>query len=310
LAPAGGVKNGWQLALRSKNVMGPYEVKRVMEQGSTNINGPHQGAWVELDNDENWFIHFQDRGAYGRIVHINPVRWVNDWPLMGVDLDGNGVGEPVTEYKKPDVGKTWPVIVPQTSDEFDSGKLGLQWQWHANYQDEWMSLTEKSNHLRLYSVPVPNDAINFWAVPNLVLQKFPAPEFTVTTKIDFSKLSVDEKSGLIVMGMDYSYLAIERMSSGYQLIKRSCKNAGENGKEIEEDNVDCMDESLLLRVEINNEAVCNFSYSLDGEEFTLIGKPFTARPGRWIGAKIGLFCLSQDAEQKPGYADYDWFRFE
>jgi beta-xylosidase len=292
--------------------MGPYEVKRVMEQGSTNINGPHQGAWVELENGEDWFIHFQDRGAYGRVIHMNPVRWVGDWPLMGVDLDGNGIGEPVAEYKKPNVDKTWPVAVPQTSDEFDSEKLGLQWQWHANYQDKWMSLTERPNHMRRFSVPVPKDAINFWAIPNLVLQKFPAPEFTVTTKIDFSKLYVGEKSGLIVMGMDYSYLAIERTSSGFWLIKRSCKNANENSREIDEDRVELTGDSLLLRVKINNEAICNFSYSidLDREEFTSIGKPFTARPGRWIGAKIGLFCLSQDAEQKHGYADYGWFRFE
>jgi beta-xylosidase len=310
LAPAGGVKNGWQLALRSKNVMGPYEVKRVMEQGSTNINGPHQGGWVELENGENWFIHFQDHGAYGRIVHMNPVRWVDDWPLMGVDLDGNGIGEPVAEYKKPDVGRIWPVMVPQTSEEFDSEKLGLQWQWHANYKNDWFSLTERANHLRLFSVPVPSDAINFWTIPNLILQKFPAPEFTVTTKIDFSKLSVGEKSGLIVMGTNYSYLAVERTPSGCRIIKVSCKNANGNGSEVVEGNTDCKGDSLLLRVKIDDDAVCNLSYSPDGKEFALIGEPFTARPGKWIGAKVGLFCLAQNAEQKKGHADYDWFRFE
>lgn len=141
LAPAGGVKQGWQLALRSKNVFGSYEAKKVLEQGTTNINGPHQGGWVELENGENWFLHFQDRGAYGRVVHLNSVRWVDDWPLMGIDLDGNGIGEPVTEYKKPDVGKKYPIEVPQTSDEFNSKKLGLQWQWQANPRSDWMSLT-------------------------------------------------------------------------------------------------------------------------------------------------------------------------
>src|SRR5690606_5555549 len=34
-APAGGVPTGWQLILRSKNVLGPYEQKIVLEQGST-----------------------------------------------------------------------------------------------------------------------------------------------------------------------------------------------------------------------------------------------------------------------------------
>jgi beta-xylosidase len=106
-APAGGVKNGWQTVLRSKDIYGPYEDKIVLEQGSTTINGPHQGAWVELTSGESWFIHFQDRGAYGRIVHLQPMQWQDDWPTMGVDFDGNGIGEPVSMYRKPEVGKNF-----------------------------------------------------------------------------------------------------------------------------------------------------------------------------------------------------------
>lgn len=83
LAPAGGVTEGWQLALRSDHVFGPYEEKVVLHQGSTNINGPHQGGLVELDSGEPWFVHFQDKGVYGRIVHLNPVKWEDGWPLMG-----------------------------------------------------------------------------------------------------------------------------------------------------------------------------------------------------------------------------------
>jgi len=310
LAPAGGVRQGWQLALRSKNVMGPYEAKRVLEQGTTEINGPHQGGWVELKNGENWFIHFQDRGAYGRIIHLQPVKWVNDWPLIGVDLDGNGVGEPVTEYKKPDVGKTYTVAVPQTTDEFDSKKLGLQWQWHANPKDDWISLTARPGWMRLFSVPVPADSANLWPVPNLILQKFPAPKFTVTTKLDFSKLAAGEKTGLLIMGQSYSYLAVEKTESGYRLIKISCRNAARTGSESEQGSADCEGDSILLRVEVSDNAVCNFSYSSDEEEFTPIGEPFTAQEGRWIGAKVGLFCLAKAGDKKQGYADFDWFRFE
>jgi beta-xylosidase len=113
-APAGGVETGWQLALRSKNVYGPYEERVVMAQGKTAINGPHQGAWVETETNESWFIHFQDKGAYGRVVHLQPLKWVNDWPVIGVDTDGDGTGEPVTTYKKPNVGKSYPPVTPPT----------------------------------------------------------------------------------------------------------------------------------------------------------------------------------------------------
>lgn len=82
-APAGGVVTGWQLVMRSKNIYGPYESKIVMEQGATDINGPHQGALVTAVDGKDWFLHFQDLGAYGRVTHLNPVEWRDGWPVIG-----------------------------------------------------------------------------------------------------------------------------------------------------------------------------------------------------------------------------------
>jgi beta-xylosidase len=118
-APAGGVATGWQLALRSKSIYGPYERKVVMDQGGTKINGPHQGAWVNTQKGEDWFLHFQDKGVYGRVVHLQPMKWINDWPVIGVDKDSDGKGVPVLIYKKPNVGKTYPIETPAESDEFN-----------------------------------------------------------------------------------------------------------------------------------------------------------------------------------------------
>ncbi len=309
-APAGGVSNGWQTVLRSKNIFGPYEDRIVLEQGNSKINGPHQGGLVELESGESWFIHFQERGAYGRIVHLEPVKWVNDWPVIGIDEDGDGKGEPVLSYKKPNVGRNWPIVVLQMTDEFDSKKLGLQWQWHANYKESWFSLTARSGWLRLFSVPKPEKTVNLWSVPNFLLQKFPAPEFTVTTKLELNNLAVGNRTGLIIMGMDYSYIAVERITDSFRLIKVACKDAQSGSKEIEENNVAVVSNSLFLRVKVNREAVCSFSYSNNGKEFVSLGESFPAREGKWIGAKVGLFCLAQDKTQKSGYADYDWFRFE
>lgn len=123
-APAGGVATGWQLVLRSKNVFGPYEERIVMEQGETSINGPHQGAWVETAEGEDWFFHFQDKGAYGRIVHLQPMRWVNDWPVIGFDDNGDGIGNPVASFKKPLVNRKIKTITPPESDELMRPNLG------------------------------------------------------------------------------------------------------------------------------------------------------------------------------------------
>jgi beta-xylosidase len=136
-APAGGVGPGWQTVLRSKNIFGPYEDKIVLAQGTTHINGPHQGGWIETQTGESWFVHFQEHGAYGSIIHLQPMKWKEDWPVMGIQSTSNGTGEPVLKWKKPNVGQIYPICNPQTSDEFDSTTLGLQWQWHANHSDQW-----------------------------------------------------------------------------------------------------------------------------------------------------------------------------
>lgn len=193
MAPAGGVE-GWQIAMRSKNVYGPYECRTVMAQGKSSINGPHQGGWVKTQTGESWFVNFQDKGAYGRVIHLQPMKWVKDWPVIGVDKDANGCGEPVMSYIKPNVGKTYPIETPAESDEFNSEKLGLQWQWHANPKQS-TGMPSHLGFLRLYAESIPDDLVNFWQIPNLLLQKTPADEFMATTKFDFYSKTTDEKQG-------------------------------------------------------------------------------------------------------------------
>ncbi|MDP4210186.1 MAG: glycoside hydrolase 43 family protein [Bacteroidota bacterium] len=310
MAPAGGVSTGWQLVLRSKNIYGPYEEKIVMDQGKTPINGPHQGAWVETQTGESWFLHFQDVDAYGRVVHLQPMKWINDWPVIGIDKDGDGKGEPVLTYKKPNVGKTYPIETPAESDEFNDTKLGLQWQWHANPKSYWAFPTGPQGYLRLFAMPLPENYTNFWDVPNLLLQKLPAREFTITTKLTFKPRFNGEKAGLIIMGMDYAYLSLKQADGKIYLSQTICKKADKKGTEQESDKVLLNNGSIFLRVNVADKAVCNFSYSTDGKKFTAIGDSFTAQPGRWIGAKAGLFCVREGKINDAGCVDVDWFRVE
>jgi beta-xylosidase len=309
-APAGGVESGWQLALRSKKIFGPYEEKIVLAQGKTTINGPHQGAWVDTPTSESWFLHFQDRGPYGRIVHLQPMKWLNDWPVMGIDSDGDGTGEPVLSFQKPAVGRTYPVATPQDSDEFNDSRPGLQWQWHANPQANWAFVSSAYGFLRLFNVPLPKDFRNFWNVPNLLLQKFPAPSFTATTKVTFTARSDNEKIGLIVMGLDYAHISVTKRSDGLFVSQVTCKDADKQTAEKETPGVRITGNNFYLRVRVGEEALCNFSYSLDGKTFSPIGEPFGARQGRWIGAKVGIFAVGSGTASEMGNADFDWFRVE
>lgn len=312
LAPAGGVTSGWQVALRSKNVYGPYEVKTVMHQGNTNINGPHQGAWVETQKGEHWFFNFQELEAYGRVLHLQPMKWVDDWPVIGVDKDGDGCGEPVLSYRKPDVGRTYPVSSPPESDEFNRNVLGLQWQWHANAQPLWYFTDAGKGVLRLYSYPVPDNYVNLWQQPNLLLQKFPAPEFKATAKISFYPSSVlkGEKAGLLIMGYDYASLSLENSDDGIILSQIFCKNANKLNKEIVNQSVKIDFDSIYFRVEVRKGGACYFSYSQDDKKYFDFGKPFQAGSGQWIGAKIGFYITRPKPLNDGGWVDIDWFRVE
>ncbi|HEY4611866.1 MAG TPA: glycoside hydrolase 43 family protein, partial [Bacteroidota bacterium] len=307
-APAGGVKSGWQTALRSRNIDGPYEDKIVLQQGSTAVNGPHQGAWVETQTGESWFIHFQDRGAYGRVVHLEPMRWSDGWHLVGEDYDGNGIGEPVGTFKKPNVGRSFPIETPQTSDEFDSVQLGLQWQWQANPQAEWLSLAARKGWLRMVSQSLPQGASNVWSLGSLLLQKFPAEEFSATTKLEFFPKSTGEKAGLIVFGLDYSYIALEQTETGTVVSQVVCANAdaGQPEQLVVSNSVEA--KSIFFRVTVSSGARCKFSYSLDGSNFIAMGSEFTAKPGKWVGAKVGVFAVTPYGSPSPGHADVDWLR--
>ncbi len=309
-APAGGVPTGWQLILRSKNILGPYERYVAMDQGKSPVNGPHQGAWVSTQTGEDWFFHFQDKDAYGRVVHLQPMQWKNDWPVIGVDKDGDGKGEPVLFYKKPNVGKNYPVQTPAESDEFNDRKLGLQWQWEANSKGNWLMLGNEGN-LRLYAHPT--DSIkNLWDVPNILAQKFPADEFKVTTKLKFTpnlKLE-NEKVGLVILGLSYANIAVKNKADDLYLIKGVCENADKGSTEKETVISKLQSPEVYLRVSVAKDAKCSFSYSLDGKKFINIEGEFKAKPGKWTGAKIGLFCVGDKKTNDAGYADFDWFRLD
>ena len=310
-APAGGVSTGWQLVLRSKNIYGPYEEKVVLEQGATAINGPHQGAWVTTDTGEDWFFHFQDVDAYGRIVHLQPMHWKNDWPVMGKDQNGNGIGEPVLQHKKPNVGEQYAIQTPRETDNFEQDSLGLQWQWNANPNVLWSAKLPGNDFLRLYSIAPPEQMNSLWDVPNLLLQKFPAPEFNVATKISLIPGDGKEqrKTGLIIMGRDYAAVTLTEKEGTFYLQNTQAIKADEGAKEEVLEEIALKSNTVYLKVAVSApDAMCQFSYSENGRNFKKFGAPFKARVGKWIGAKVGLFSISTPEASRGGYADVEYFR--
>ena len=315
--PAGGVPTGFQVAARSKSPYGPYEYQKVLAQGGSSINGPHQGGWVHTKYGEDWFMHFQDKEAYGRVVHLQPVTWKDNWPVMGKVPAKGYCGEPYETYKMPKASSHVNTN-PAESDEFNEPRLGLQWQWHANYQ-QWYGMPTSMGKFRIYTCKT-GDGI--WSVPNLLLQKTPADDFTATAKLELTAKDQNQAGGIIMMGLDYSALVVKRVGDRFELQQITCHKADKNGKEevkvletLKPTSADKTDyqpaihEAVYMRMAVKAGKV-QFYYSKDGKKYTKAGDEFTMREGKWIGAKVGLVAMEPDGKANRGWIDADWFRID
>ncbi len=312
MCPAGGVPTGFQLAMRSKSPYGPYEHKTVLAQGKTKINGPHQGGWVHTKYGEDWFLHFQDKEAYGRVVHLQPVDWSSGWPVMGRK------GEPVVTYRKPKSSSS-TIVNPVESDEFNSPTIGKQWQWHANY-DEKFGMPTAFGTFRIYTYKLSENWKSFWEIPNLLLQKTPNDSFTVTTKMRMTSKADGQFGGLVMMGLDYTALVVRRQGKEFQLVQMSCKAADKGKQQTEhiiatlkptaEDKTDYkpgIHEDIYLRLHVDNSRL-RFAYSMNGKQFTDCGEPFQMKEGKWIGAKFGFVAAETNEKADRGWVEADWLR--
>ena len=292
IIPEGGVGQGWQTVLRSRNIYGPYEKRVVLEQGSTNVNGPHQGALVEATDSTWWFFHFQETHPLGRVVHLQPARWKDGWPLIGVDIDGNGIGEPVAVWQSPHPSK--PVSL-QTSDDFSA--LGLQWQWNHNPVNSAWSLHEHRGWLTFHIQP----ATNLKESRNMLTQKTVGYESEATARMDCSGLLDGDYAGLLCMGKQFMGIGV-------------CRQNGQAHFYLEQDGERqllqaCKQRNVYLRVTIDCRQNCHqFSVSTDGRHFTNVGQPFPLRMGYWKGSRVGLFSYSTTAA--GGTVAFDSFNYQ
>ena len=285
IIPEGGVGTGWQTVLRSRNIYGPYERRVVLEQGTTAINGPHQGALVEGDEGRWWFYHFQETPVLGRIVHLQPVRWEDDWPVVGTDHDGNGIGEPVVGAGFASAPSTSAFSLQQ-SDDFNS-TLGLQWQWNHNSVDSHWSLTERTGWLTLHALP----ADSLKQCRNQLTQKVVGYHSTVTILVQQSGHC---RAGLFLSGKLFRAVGLSADGifievGGKQYIIRRGRF-----------------KKLYLRLCIDAERNQHqFYYSTNGRRYQKAGDAFAMRSGYWKGIRAGLFCYGPD-----GLAQFDYYRVE
>lgn len=292
LCPAGGVKTGYQLALRAENPYGPYERRVVLRQGGTPVNGPHQGGWVDDGRGKDWFIHFQDRGVYGRVPHLQPVDWSDGWPMMGK----NGEPVPGGQIDLPPFDAEIP-----TSDDF-AGGLGLQWQWQANPSADWFS--ELKPGLRLRAAP----ADSLFHAGNFLSQLMQSPDFDMDALFHVRAQDGD-LSGLAMMGYTYCFIAL---SEGKVCLKTGAaaeisRWTPERVTETAAAEAAWPDSTVLFRMRVR-QGLVSFFFGRDSRSLQPLGSEYPMACGGWTGARPGLFVLNT-LGRWGGWADVKYVRF-
>jgi beta-xylosidase len=293
-----------QLVLRSKtdSIYGPYEVKVVYERGNGVIRSCSQGALMKAPDGSWWYTHqlIQNIPApfQGRPQMLQPVRWVDGWPMIGKDIDGDGIGEPVLAHAKPIRG--FPIAAPGSDDEFDSPRLGPHWEWNHNSRDGRWSLAERPGWLRLKaSVPVGEGG--FWGASNTVSQRIMGTgKGEATARLDLSGMRAGQWAGFVRFGGVYHLLGVHVDEEGTRRLFFDARGQVTAGPVIDAD-------TLWIRTS-NDGDQARFAWSTDEQTFHELGPTFTIEFGKWTGDRLGFFCWSDRAPE--GHLDVDWFRYQ
>lgn len=314
-----GTYGGWpsgQTVLRSKNVFGPYEEKMLIEKWINNQpNTVHQGALIETPSGEWWTILQQDLGALGRMPNLQPVKWQDNWPVIG----NNGV--PYTTYKKPNTGTSSPRSALPTNDNFRSYPIGMQWEWNHNPDNGAWSLFERPGWLRLKT---SGTADRLTQARNMLTQRIyafhdkPSTASTGTVRLDVSNLQEGDRAGICILQDPYAAIAVEIKDGKQQLVWWQDQLTANNGfTPMQETQVIDIDSVIYLRAAITyGTSKTQFFYSTDNKTYKALGSQTTMgyNLSVFVGARFGLFCYNgneaTEASGKNGYADFDWFSTE
>lgn len=289
-APAGGVATGFQTVFRADNPYGPYEHRIVLSQGDTPVNGPHQGAWVDDGDGGDWFLHFQDRGVYGRVLHLQPMAWGEDgWPIMGQAVAG-GPAQPVLQHPAPR-GTGQGVRTLARSDDFAVGAPSADWQWEADPDpdavvrrdhDDWCAgaLTLRGSA----------DGGNVRALPRVLSQPLPGQPSTSHVDIELVTAKPGDRAGIAVLGYTYVWAGVRTGEHGAEIVVAVRER--EDQEERVHLRVPISAASATVTLDVDVDARVRISVVADGAKID-IDPQFQATEGHWVGAAVSLFAAGR-----------------
>jgi len=308
--PVDGFKPRIPVLLRSKSIYGPYELKEILHsQGFEKDFEPNQGSLVDTPDEKEWyFVTHHGTGHFsGRFLSILPMKWVNDWPEIGHDTDKDGVGEMVWEGKKPNLNPS--NIKMQTSDDFSSDKLAVQWQWNHQPRGEKWSLGERPGFLRLFAFK-PLESNNLFSAGNTLGQRYYRCENSIATaKIEIEGMANGQDAGVCQYdgGKGFSSIGVV-MDNGEKKLVYKIKEKNKNTLESVGIVISKKNHTIYLRIKANFKGACNFEYSFDNKKYTVFGGTSQLTWAFYRGTRLGIYNYNNRHE--AGFVDIDWFKYE
>lgn len=300
-----------QVCYRADKITGPYEKKVILEKDFTGRGGVGQGCMIDTE-DGRWFcVMFHDRGAVGRVPILVPVRWIDDWPMLG---DENG--EVKVDMEVPVKG--YPKAVSSiTSDDFSSNKLSLSWQWNHNPVNDMWSLSERKGYLRLKTSRIVD---NIFAAPNTLTQRMEGLISRGTVAMDVSGMKDGDVAGLSAFSGDAGLISVKSengvkylvMSTNSVMLDRNKKITGVTVNEKERLILNANEISLRVHTDFSrNKDLATFYFSTDNKNWKSIGIPFKMifnYRTLFMGTRYAIFNYA--TKTKGGHVDVNYFNHE
>lgn len=294
--------DGVQMISRSRNLYGPYETKVLIDDDINYAGaGVHQGGYIETAEGESWAYTFQDRDYMGRCLMLYPMKWENEWPVVGPE---GRAGKGVVTYRKPAVKGRHKMSYPHHSDSFDKPELAGIWEFnHVPHKEMW-SLTDRQGFFRIYA----QHARGFYWARNSLTQKVTGPYSTGTVLLDLSGLQEGDFAGNGIMGRMMYQFGVRKKNNSFWLEMRQAYR--DEGEEV----VDSLElkalSKIYLRTETTKEGATRFHYSLDGREYHRFGPEGVSNFWGFLGIRHALCCYNVVKGSPCGYADFDFFELE
>jgi len=289
-----------QWIMRSNSIYGPYEKRIILQNFKTDAYRPvTQGALVDIGNNK-WIYLGQSNctTVWGWPLALLSVTWKEDWPMVGEDFNGDGIGEMIWHASKPIAGFSKKMV--QSTDEFQQKMLQPQWEFNFQPMPGAYSLTAHPGFLRMNAFSTLNG--KSWNMRNVLLQRMIGREGVIDVKMDLRNMRDGQSAGVCGYGKQRARLYVELNGEKNRVVKYECER-----DTLIMGDITGRQKQVWFRIS-HNDTHADFSYSMDGKVYKTIGKPYKLSTWNWVGARFGLFTFNNKSDM--GSVDFDYFRYE